>query len=264
MLNVNHNIENVTYVYAYLRVSTRIQASNDKNGLEKQLDACTNYAKKVLKKNIYECYTDIGTTYKNKCILTHQNKMLRQIIPNSVILIHSVSRIGRDLTQTVKFLSSLKKKGVKIISITDNACYGKTRLLDKKFYYRMIHAEEKSDIKSERMTLRIMLIKRLGGYFGRPPYGYQTTMMNNVPMLTKNTSEQTNIKTIKSLFAKRKSVSTIVNYLNSHNRVKRGKEWTYQNVKSVNLNKHVKTYVLNENTDEDLLQQFSTMNAHTN
>lgn len=262
MFNVNHNIEDISRVYAYLRVSTRIQASNDKNGLEKQLDACTNYAKKVLKKKIYEYFEDIGTSYRNKCILTQQNKMSNKIEPNSVILIHSVSRIGRDLTQTVKFLSSLKKKGIKVISITDNVCYGKTRLLDKKFYYRMIHAEEKSDIKSERMTTRIMLIKRLGGYCGRPPYGYKTAMMNGIPMLTKHPNEHECIKIIKKLLQKKKRYPEIIKYLNDKKYQKRGKIWTYQNIKSIDLYRNIKTYKLAENTEEDLLNQFSTMKSH--
>lgn len=253
----NFDIKHVNRVIVYARVSTRKQASNGKNGLSIQRDICKDYCNKVLKKRDYDYYEDIGTTYRGKNILENQNKMVRRIdCPDTIIIIHSVSRLGRDLEQTVKFLTSLKKKGVIIISVSDNSCYGKTRLLDKKFYYRMIFAEEKSDLKSEKMSTRNRMIIQMGGYVGRAPYGYCKNKINGVPMLVKDKEEQTVMKTIITLRKKRKNDVQIAQYLQKKNLTKRGFLWSKYTIRSIQFDRKIQTY---RQVNDDLLSSFERM-----
>lgn len=242
-------LDDFSTIAIYTRVSTGAQAYSGKNGLSIQLTTCKMYCNKVLNTQRFSHYEDIGTSYRGKSILANQNRMIKQLQENSIILMYSVSRMGRDLEQSVKFLTSLKRKGIKVIAVTDNSCYGKTRLLDKQFYYRMIHAEEKSDLKAEKMRVRNNLIISMGGYVGGIPYGYDINKMNGIPMLTKNNREQKIITNIKTLLKKHQTKTDIAIYLNNKGFDKRGRLWTARNISTVNLNRSYRTYRLKDNGD---------------
>jgi DNA invertase Pin-like site-specific DNA recombinase len=241
----NYNLSKINNVCVYYRVSTPGQANDERFGLDKQTDKCEYYSKNIFKKNENQInyYCDIGSTYNNKCVLKQQNVMIRDIQYGSVILVHDVSRLGRNIEQVFKLLKKVKAKDSYIISIEDNVCYGKTRLLDKKFWYKIIESEESSDKKSNRMTRHINMIRELGGHVGGVPYGYIVQKMNDVPRLAKNAVEQNAIKLIKSMVNK-KTLWQIVTILRASYGKKRGKMWTLMNVKSINLSRSYKTYKL--------------------
>lgn len=239
----NFNISAINKIYVYYRVSTPTQANNEHYGLDKQTEKCDYYAKQIFDQNENQLnyYCDIGSSYNNKNILKEQLKMIRDMEQGSVILIHDVSRLGRNISQVFKLLKKVRDNGSYIISIDDNVCYGKTRLLDKKFWYKIIEAEESSDRKSSRMTKRINIIKSNGGHIGATPYGYSKQYINGIPRLYKNTDEQKVIAFIKSLVGK-KSYTYIKCSLNNMYGCKRGKIWTIANTKTINLNAVYKTY----------------------
>lgn len=224
----------------YTRVSTKNQANDEANGFDKQDKACEYYADKIFdkKETSINYYSDIGSTYNNKSKLKQQLLMLDELKFNSVILIHDVSRLGRNSLQVLTFLQKIKNASSYIISVTDNVCFGKSKILDKKFYHKIIDAEEKSDHKSMRMTKHIKAIKKMGGHIGRVSYGFSLKKINNVPKIVKNEEEQNNIKIIKKLL-KTKSYDEIVIMLNRSNSFKRGKQWCITNIKSINLNKKI-------------------------
>lgn len=229
-------------IYVYYRVSTRQQADCDRSGLDIQTDECDNYALKIFKvreKDI-NYYCDIGSTYNNKGALKEQSKMLREMYRDSVLLIHDVSRLGRNTSTVFKFLDKIKKLNCCIISITDNVCFGKTRLLDKKFYLQIVKSEESSDKKSYRMTTYLRAVNAAGGHIGRPPYGYNVQKINGVPRLVKNTEEQKCISYIKK--NRNKPLHLIARTLNTSYGLKRGNLWTDATIRSINVNKKIKSY----------------------
>ena len=233
---MNHSIHTPNKIYVYYRVSTHYQADDNRNGLDSQTDTCDRYALKIFKtpeRNI-DYYCDIGSTYNNKCVLKEQNKLIRDLNYNSVVLVYDVSRLGRNILQVFKLLKKIKENHSYVISINDNVCYGKSRLLDKKFLYKVIESEEKSDLKSSRMSGYISMIRSLGGYIGRSPYGYNIAKINSVPKLVKNTEEQNVIKQIKKFKKSRKSYEEMAVILNRTGN-KRGSIWSASNVRSVQL-----------------------------
>jgi len=225
-------------VCVYYRVSTQGQADDDRNGLDVQTKACDRYALSLykMKESCINYYCDIGSSYNNKCILRDQNLMVRHIYPGTVILIYNVSRLGRNIDQVMKLLIKIKKMKGQVISVTENICYGKTRLQDKKFLYRVIESEEKSDYKSDRTTKYIQLIKDMGGHIGRPSYGYSVQKINGIPKLIKNIQEQKVIKDIKKYKIQYKSSGEIAIILNRKKILKKGNMWTNLTVDSVKLN----------------------------
>ena len=194
----NFNISNLCEVYIYYRVSTNGQADHERYGLTNQTNTCEHYSRQIFKKNENQInyYCDIGSSYNDKNKLKQQVKMVNQLCYGSVILIHDVSRLGRNIGQVFKILQKVRNAGSYIISLEDNVCYGKTRLLDKKFWYKIIEAEESSDKKSSRMINHIESVRAQGGHIGATPYGYKKEKMNGISRLCKDIVEQKAIKTI--------------------------------------------------------------------
>ena len=84
------------------------------------------------------------------------------------------------------------------------------------------------------MSGYISMIRSLGGYIGRSPYGYNIAKINSVPKLVKNTEEQNVIKQIKKFKKSRKSYEEMSVILNRTGN-KRGSIWSASNVRSVQL-----------------------------
>jgi len=239
-----------SYINIYMRVSTMAQYNDDRYGIEKQLEVCSKYIDDIYGQEPSNVYEDIGSTYQFKNTLPSLNRLVKNIPYRSLIVIHAVSRLGRNVEQVMNVLSKLRKKKCKIYAITDNVCYGKTRLLDKRFYYHVVKSEESSDLKSQRTITKIKLIKRLGGHIGAVPYGYKTAKVNGLRILTKDPKEQKIMKEIKSFLVKKRTMEYIVNYLKKKYKTKRGFEWSARTVKSINFRTHYKTYKTNDVIDD--------------
>jgi len=162
------------YIYVYLRVSTQAQTYKS-NGLEEQNEICRAYIEKYFPKstNCVEFFTDIGSSYNGKNVLTNLNKIIRKLSTqtNTLLLVRDISRLGRDTFQVFNLLKKIKKSNSYIIGIEENLCYNHSKLMDRKFSHSIIDSEEHSDIKSIKSTNRINKIISNGKYVGRVPYG---------------------------------------------------------------------------------------------
>ena len=221
--------------YVYYRVSNKRQANdldnqqtnnydNQPNGLDNQTDLCDEYALKILKtsESNIDYYCDIASSYNNPNALKELNKLAKNLEPNSVILIYSVSRLGRNTFQVFKLLRTIKKLNSCIIAVNDNLCYNNNnRMMDKKFYHKIIDAELSSDYKSERSKNHIINLKKNGGFIGRPPYGYKIYKKNNIPALIENKDEFSIINLIKDQFKILQNYTLVADYLNTNNILKR-------------------------------------------
>lgn len=256
---MSHNTFSIkpTYIYVYLRVSTRAQTYKS-NGLEEQNEICQAYIKKNFPKliNSVEFFTDVGSSYNDKNKLANLNKIIRKLSTqtNSLLLVRDISRLGRDTFQVFSLLRKIKKSNSYIIGIEENLCYNHSRLMDRKFSHSIIDSEECSDTKSIKSTNRINKIISNGGYVGKVPYGCIVVKKNNIPYIYKNPNEINIIKMIKQIFLKYKNVSKIVKYLNTKNfKYRNGVEWN---------NKQITTYLkkffpnLLFNKDSDLVNNY--------
>lgn len=241
-----------TYIYVYIRVSTQAQTYKT-NGLEEQNEICQAYIKNKFPEltNSVEFYTDVGTSYNGKNVLTNLNKIIRKLSTqtNILLLVKDISRLGRDTFQVFSLLKKIKKSKSYIIGIQENLCYNHSRLMDRKFSHSIINSEEHSDFKSIKSTNRTNKIISNGGYVGRVPYGCMVVKKNNIPYIYKNPNEINIIRIIKKVFLQHRSVIKTVKYLNTKNLKYRNEvDWNEKQIANY-LKKYFPNLLLDKNSD---------------
>ncbi len=216
--------------YIYYRVSTGAQANDQAHGLDRQTDACDKFAECIfsVKENHINYYCDIGSSYNGKNVLSQLNKMVRELIPYSVIMIWDVSRLGRDTIQVFNILRQIKRKHCVVISVNNYLSWGISRPNDKLFYHRIVDSETESDLKSLRSKAYASLCKKKNIHVGTVPYGYK---LNPNKKLVSNLKEQDTIKTLVAKFNELKSYANVASFYNKTKMLYRGKEWTARTVR---------------------------------
>lgn len=234
----NYNIT-PTKICIYYRVSTKMQADVT-NGLDKQTELCESYAKSIFNTKItsIDYYCDIGSSYNDVNALKQLNKLTNKIEPNTVILISDVSRIGRNAFQVFKTLQRIKKSNCKIIAVTDNLCYNNNnKLMDKRFYHKIIDAETFSDKKSIKSSNIYKNLKNNGGHIGKAPFGFTVEKVDNTRKLIKNENEQKTINSIKEKYVQLQDFNLVAEHFNSKNILNRKNVWNKNSIKKI-LHKH--------------------------
>ena len=237
-------------IYVYIRVST-ISQKYKSNGLEDQCKICDCYLKNNFpKKEVVKYYTDIGSSYNEKNILTNLNKLIKEVSleKNSLILVRDISRLGRNSFQVFNLLNKVRKADSNIIGIDENLCWNYSRLMDRKFSHAIIDSEEDSDHKSINQSNRIKKIKSKGGYVGRTPFGTQIIKINNIPYIYKNPNEINMLKNIKNEYLKSFDIEKTTKYFNDKNIINRGKKWSERQISNI-LKKYFPDVILNKNSD---------------
>ena len=227
------NTTNYKNIFIYTRVSTYKQSSKTVS-LINQYDVCKKYiASNYINQNIFH-YQDIASSYKNKNALGRQKAMIRNISQNDLIIIYDISRLGRNIYQVIDFLEKIRNKGATIYSVEDNLFYGKDKLIDNLFLYKVIKSKEYSDCLSNKTKTTQTFIKENGGHIGKVPYGYKLSHTDGIPKLVIENDEQ---KIIKLIINKHDnellSFNDITNYLNNNLILKRNCNWTYTNVRYI-------------------------------
>ena len=233
--NINFNIlPNSNQLIIYSRVSTKKQY-NDANGLDYQDMVCENYIKEVFNVNPQEVnyYCDMGSSYNSIFRLKDLNLMVKNLVPNSVILVSEISRLGRNVCQVIPLFKKIKDKKCWIISVCEGLCFNKSRLMDKQIYQKVIDAERESDLISMRTSNANKLIKQNGGHIGRAPYGKEKIKVNGVPILTDCKNEQEIIMDIKNLFRVHQNYHKVKEELVKRNLKKRNIHWTIASIKNI-------------------------------
>ena len=211
--------------YIYYRVSTSGQATDSTHGLDIQTQGCEEYAKSnfKIKEHQINYYCDIGSSYKSKCVLYQLNKMLKNLVPRSVIMIWDISRLGRDTIQVFDVLKKIKAKHCVIISIKDFLSFGLRANEDKLFYHKVIGAEVESDLKSIRSKELVRKNREKKIHMGTIPFGFK---LNHNKKLIISSEEQTTIKTLIAKYNELKSYSKVADLYNKTKMLYRGKIWT--------------------------------------
>jgi DNA invertase Pin-like site-specific DNA recombinase len=232
--------------YIYYRVSTSSQANDQAHGLDRQTDGCEKFAESTFSAKEYSInyYCDIGSSYNGKNVLSQLNKLIREIVPYSVIMIWDVSRLGRDTIQVFSVLRQIKRKHCVVISVSDYLSWGISRGDDKLFYHRIIDSETESDLKSSRAKAFASACRLKNIHIGTVPYGYKLSPSRK---LVTNTKEQDTIKTLIAKYNELKSYTLVASFYNKTKMLYRSKPWTARTVCYL-VSKHSKSNDVLENT----------------
>jgi len=233
--NINFNIPiKPTKLIIYSRVSSKKQY-NDANGLDYQDMVCENYIKEIFGINSEEVnyYCDVGSSYNSIFRLKDLNLMIKDLVPNSIIVVSEISRLGRNVCQVIPMFKKIRDKKCWVISVTEGLCFNKSRLMDKQIYQKIVDAERESDLISMRTSNANKLIKLNGGHVGRVPYGKQKIKVNGIPILTDCKDEQEIISYIKSLYNVHKDVNIVKAELEKREVTKRNIPWSIDSIKKI-------------------------------
>ena len=236
--------------YIYNRVSTGRQAQKDSHSLQDQKKICTEYIKEYFPNLNNFLYDDIGSSYNGKQVLTQLNKLVLHLKENSIIIVSRISRLGRNIKQVMDILRKIEKKKSYVISVEESICWNMSKVMNNNFLIKVIESEKESNILSETIIKRQSNIKKLGGYVGKPPYGYKIIKNNkNIPVLVENSIEIDIVNKIIDLANKNYSYENISLYLNNKSIGYRKNTWTSNSVK----------YILDKFYLKDISIEFNTI-----
>lgn len=233
--------------YIYYRVSTSKQASDQAHGLDMQVSTCETYANQFynIKENQINYYCDIGSSYNLKSSLPQLRLLIKNLVPNSVIMISDVSRLGRDTIGVFFLLKKIREKKCIIVSVKDNLTFGLKPYQNKLFYNKIISSEIESDIKSIRGKKLIDKIRKDKIHFGTIPFGFK---LDQNKKLVIDSTEQVIIKALKSKYKEIGSYSKVANLYNKSTTLYRGQFWTGRRVSYlINRKMNINTLVKNIN-----------------
>lgn len=225
------NIVKVDNIYTYTRVSTPGQSDT---GLPRQKEDITTWLHDN-KLSHLDHYEDIGSSYNNDNALKSLNRLSRRVRSNDLVIISSISRLGRNTLQVIKVLEKFKRVGARIYAINENLYWNSNKYDNTKFQNIVIRSREKSDTLSLKSKEVHNYISSNGGYCGKPPYGFNIGRDdNNIPILVPNNIEIKIINFVKDQYEnKKKSFHEIAFTLNDKYADKRGYIWNTTNVKYV-------------------------------
>jgi hypothetical protein len=159
--------------------------------------------------------------------------MLRELKSNSVICIYDVSRLGRNTQQVFSALRKVTKLNSKIIAVQDNITFGVNKMIDKRFYNKVIQAETESDIKSVNAKQKFAILKKNKIHIGKVPFGYS---LENKQLII-NSDEQKIIKLLIEKYKELKSYAKVAEYNNNNNILYRNNLWSSKTI----------SYLINKN-----------------
>ena len=147
-----NDIDMKHYIIGYARVSTEGQ------NLDRQIDALTQYGAEII---FQEKMTG---TKKNRPEL---NKLLERVTENDIVIIESLSRLGRSTKDLIEITELLQKKGVHLVSLKEqldtNTSTGKLM-----FVLMSALAQFERDCIAERTREGLNAAKARGRTGGRP------------------------------------------------------------------------------------------------
>lgn len=238
MLNfINFNIQPNKFCI-YSRVSSKKQYT-DATGLDYQDLLCETYVAEIFgiqqqnQANTLNYYCDVGSAYNQISNLTGLKLLLKDLEPNTVILVSEISRIGRNVCQLIPIFKKISDKNCWIISVSEGLCFNKSKLMDKQIYQKVIDAERESDLISIRTSNANKFIKLNGGHMGQVPYGKQRIKVNNIPILVDCKDELDILSYIKNLYLCHKNIPKVLEELNKKDVKKRNLPWTISSIKNI-------------------------------
>lgn len=220
-------------VIGYVRVSSEIQKLKDnsiKNQIEYISDYCLRYGYELIK--IYEDNGVSGLKDDRDGLKLLLNDI--KVGEIDIVIVYSLSRLGRRLKDVINYVELLNKKNIKFISIKEN--FNNDDVIGKLMLNILGSINEfEVNILSDRIKdIKQYKKSKNEVYCGNILYG----MSRNGNKLIENLDELKNLKLIIQLKEKENwSYNKISNYLNRNNINSKEKcKWYGSSVRSVYLN----------------------------
>lgn len=226
-------------VIAYVRVSTEGQAMDDKFGIDSQKALITDYCK-THDMAISEWYVDRGESG-----VKENRPQLDAILygdvrnpPVEAVVVAKSDRVARDIKLYYYFMMLLEKRGLALISATEEVVNDDTGLGNVyKALMLFVAEQERQNIMKRTSGGRAVKAKRGGYAGGRAPYGYNVLDGRLVV-----NPDEANI--VREIFAKKEKGDTYLGIVSDLNNrgipTKMGKSWGISAVQSIIENR--KTY----------------------
>ena len=233
-------------VYIYTRVSSSQQGTDTNVSMDMQISNCIDFAiNKGLKYS--EKYSEIRSA-RDMSKQVQLQKLLKIVKSGDKILVYNASRFSRDSAKAIECLKNLAKIGVEIISVSDNLSSISNRV---GFRYKLLEANEESDVLSDRVRGAIAYVRSIGGRLGPAPFGYKNVRkglgenMYKPLTLTENDAEIALIREIIFRVENKTEYDEIMELegigicnviagkFNEQGKLKRGKKWNAWTVKEV-------------------------------
>jgi DNA invertase Pin-like site-specific DNA recombinase len=145
----------------YTRVSTELQ------NLEAQLYACEQFCE-MNNLKIINHYSEKCSAYKK-----NSQSQLKNLIKNNKnvnLIVFSVDRFSRNVSECNEFIENLNKNNITMIAVKENINMS-TALGKHKFREMVSIAQYESELISERVRNNIKFKKENGIHIGKAPYG---------------------------------------------------------------------------------------------
>lgn len=226
-------------VVAYVRVSTDGQVGDDKFGIDNQKAIVQSYCDKH-DMNISEWYVDEGESGVKESRPRLDALLYGEIRnpPVEAVVVAKSDRVARDIKLYYYFMMLFEKKGMALISATEEVVNDDTGLGNVYKALMLFVAEQERNNINKRTSGGRSIKSGKGGYSGgRTPFGYKASDHKMVVV-----PEQAEI--VKVIFRMKNegcTYQTIVNYLNEQGYTnKSGGKWAISSVQAILENK--KTY----------------------
>jgi len=220
-------------IYGYVRVSTEIQKEKD-NSIKNQISYIEDYCKRY-DLDLVKIYSDNGISgmKKNRDGLMDLFNNLKEDKIDCLV-VYSLSRLGRKLTDVIEFVNTLSNNGIKFISLKENF---NTEEVVGKLMMNILGSinEFEVDVLSQRIRdVKQYKKSKNEVYCGKILFG----KYKRKNKLVTNPYEIKTLKLIQKLRDREKlSYQKISDYLNSNNILSKEKcNWYSSSVRSVYLN----------------------------
>lgn len=199
--------------FLYKRVSTisQMNTKNGHNSLEVQGDIMRKYASNN-NLTVYGCFTDGGVSAANMDNQTSLFELKKCLTKGNTLLFNDISRFSRNMSQGIKLLNNLYKRGVKCISVSENLEYNEIN----KEMFKMILFSGEYELKriSNSVKNSIIFRKINGGFIGKTPFGFTSVRdKRGIRYLKKNKKEQNILKVSRGIKKPNKMRSKLSKYM---------------------------------------------------
>lgn len=202
----------------YCRVSTERQEQEGVS-LESQQQRCTSYAQ-ARNLKVKAVYQDVKS---GKKMASRPNFMaaLNACKDGDVLLVAALTRLARNVRETLEIVEILKKKGAQLASVHESIDTS-TAMGQLVFTIFAALSEMEAGVTSERVKHGLRHKKLRNEDLGAPPYGYKYVEK----VLVENEDEQAVIKLMREWRDEDKSLREMVLLLNeAGHKPKRGGRW---------------------------------------
>jgi len=245
-------------VYLYERVSSRSQNNPalGQTGLDTQNLSLLQFASNnglIVKGTIREVKSAFQPSPSYRTIWSD----IKKLKTGQCLLVYSVSRFSRNLSEGLDLLKILHQIGAHVYSVSENV-YS----YQDAFVTLLKNAEDESINLSLKIKTANQRIKTLGGHIGPAPFGYETIRdPAGIRKLELNANEQSMINLIKTS----EPSLDLVQQLNSMGTY-RGREWTLGLVRKIhkreNADKTDKMRINMKNTRNKKHKSHQTTNTY--